>query len=73
MDSSTVRCGCGREIAKYKNLVIEERKKQIPLDVDIKRSLEHIFNDLGLEWCCRMELTASMNLSDILIDIPIEQ
>ena len=71
MDCSTVRCGCGREIAKYKYLIIEERNKQIPLDIDIERTLEPIFNDLGLEWCCRMELTASLNLSDILTDIPI--
>jgi hypothetical protein len=72
MNSVTVHCGCGREILKYADIIIKERKTWTP-DIEGERSLRVIFDDLKLLWCCRMELTAMVTLPDILYDIPVNE
>jgi DNA-directed RNA polymerase subunit N (RpoN/RPB10) len=73
MDSLPIRCSCGREVAKYKELVVQERSKQIPFlpDNEKDRNLQKIFDDLDLDWCCRIDLTSMMRAPDLLKDIPV--
>jgi len=75
MNSVTVLCSCGREILKYSSLIKEERAKWEPYleETENKRNLQKIFDGLKLNWCCRNELTAMVELTDILYEMPVSE